>query len=83
MDNLTPDRTDQIDNEVEYNIWKMGLIIDTSIMAGETVYPGTRITVKQIGQLVECGCPIDEIMNDYGLSRMDVIFAARYLCEDE
>lgn len=67
--------------DFDYNIWKSKLVTDPEVMAGETVFPGHRITVKQIGQLVENGEPIKTILEDYAITEYDVHFAHRWWTE--
>ncbi|MHA1710438.1 MAG: DUF433 domain-containing protein [Candidatus Baldrarchaeia archaeon] len=54
------------------------IIRDPNILKGKLVIKGTRISVEFILKLLENGWSIDEICEEYELTREDVIAAIRY-----
>jgi uncharacterized protein (DUF433 family) len=53
------------------------IVSDPEIMAGETVFIGTRIPLAHISGLMAKGVPLAEVVEDYpALSRADLDFAA-------
>lgn len=67
-------------DELQFNQWKSGLVTDTKIMGGETVFPNSRLTVRRIGLLLQSGESVQAIREDYPyLSDDDFRFSLRYL----
>lgn len=63
-----------------FNAWKQNLVVTPEIMAGEAVFPGTRLTVRHIGAMLERGESPDVIQEDYPyLSSEDIEFAFLYV----
>ncbi|MHA1594598.1 MAG: DUF433 domain-containing protein [Candidatus Baldrarchaeia archaeon] len=54
------------------------IVRDPNILGGKPVIKGTRISVEFILKLLENGWSIDEICEEYGLTREDVIAAIKY-----
>jgi uncharacterized protein (DUF433 family) len=50
---------------MDYNTWRQRLVQDPSIMGGEVVFPGTRLTVHHVGAMLERGADVAEIVEDY------------------
>jgi len=64
----------------DFEAWKKDLISDPNIMGGETVFPGSRLTVRHIGAILEKGESPEIIREDYPyLSESDVKFAHLYV----
>ena len=60
--------------------WKKRLVENPDVMAGEAVFPKSRLTVRRIGQLLEQGESAAEIREDYlYLSDEDLEMARLYL----
>jgi uncharacterized protein (DUF433 family) len=76
---------DAISNELSeliarFNRWKNSLGINPAIMGGETVFPGSRLTVRHIGMMLERGELKEVIQEDYPyLSDEDLEFALLYV----
>jgi uncharacterized protein (DUF433 family) len=65
--------------------WKDKLVEDSDILGGEPVFPGSRLSVRHIGQIAERGESTEDILEDYPyLTASDVsfarIFARAYPC---
>jgi uncharacterized protein (DUF433 family) len=68
---------------MDYNTWRQRLVQDPSIMGGEVVFPGTRLTVHHVGSMLEHGADVAEIVEDYPyLSGYDILFARVFLKEE-
>jgi uncharacterized protein (DUF433 family) len=62
-----------------FEAWKKQLVSDPDIMGGETVFPGSRLTVRHVGAMVSQGEQVSTIREDYPyLSEGDVEFAHIY-----
>ncbi len=56
--------------------WKKKLITRDDILGGETVFPKSRLAVRQVGEMARRGAPVKEIIEDYPyLDAQDVEFA--------
>jgi len=56
--------------------WQGSLVSDPEILAGETVFPNSRLSVRHVGDMVRRGVDHREIMEDYPyLSDEDLRFA--------
>jgi uncharacterized protein (DUF433 family) len=65
--------------EDQYIDWEKTLVIDPEIMAGETVFPNSRLTVRRVASLLEKGESETVILEDYPyLNDMDLEFAKIY-----
>ena len=76
-------------NERELKVYAMAenrITTNPKVMMGKPVVKGTRITVEFILRMLGSGCPIEEVMSEYDLSREDILaaqsFAAEYLAHD-
>ena len=72
---------EEMDRKVSaFNRWKQRLATDPGIMGGEAVFPGSRLTVRHVGGMLERGESPDVILEDYPyLSREDLEFARTYV----
>jgi uncharacterized protein (DUF433 family) len=62
-----------------FGAWKNKLVTDDRILAGEPVFPGTRLAVRQIGGMMQRGAPAVEIREDYPyLTDEDLEFARMF-----
>ena len=72
-------------HEVEARIerfmrWKKKLVIRDDILGGEPVFPGSRLAVRQIGEMVRRGAPVKDVLEDYPyLEPQDVEFAKQFV----
>lgn len=63
-----------------FQVWKEHLVSDPNIMAGETVFPNSRLTVRHIGAMVDRGESLEVIHEDYPyLTEEDIKFAQVYV----
>lgn len=63
-----------------FETWKKKLVSDQNIMGGETVFPGSRLTVRHIGAMIEQGEEPSIILEDYPyLSEEDIEFAHMFV----
>lgn len=63
-----------------FNQWKDSLVSNPDIMAGETVFPSSRLTVRHIGAMLDRGESKEVIREDYPyLSDEDMEFALLYV----
>lgn len=63
-----------------FTLWKKRLVSEPNIMGGETVFPGSRLTVRHIGAMLERGESPEIICEDYPyLSEEDLKFAHLYV----
>jgi uncharacterized protein (DUF433 family) len=70
------DATEQIQRFVA---WKQRLVTDDRVLAGEPVFPGSRLAVRHVGGMLLRGASIDEIRDDYPyLSNDDLEFASTF-----
>ena len=69
--------TDKVDR---FFAWKQRLVANPDIMGGSETFPGSRLTVRHIGGLIERGADIDEIREDYPyLADDDIEFAQLFV----
>jgi uncharacterized protein (DUF433 family) len=62
-----------------FDAWKRLLVEDPGILAGEPVFPKSRLAVRHVGDMLRGGTPVDEIREDYPyLTDDDVEFAPLY-----
>lgn len=60
----------------QFTQWKCRLVTDESILAGETVFPGSRLSVRHVGGMLLRGAAVQEIREDYPyLTDQDIEFA--------
>jgi uncharacterized protein (DUF433 family) len=77
LDSIQSELSDLI---MRFNAWKQHLVASPDIMGGETVFPGTRLTVRHVGAMLERGESPDVIREDYPyLSSEDIEFASLYV----
>jgi uncharacterized protein (DUF433 family) len=77
LDGITQELSDLISQFYE---WKAQLIVDPNIMAGEAVFPNSRLSVRRIGGMLERGESPLIIKEDYlYLSPADLEFAPLYV----
>lgn len=63
-----------------FEAWKKQLVSEPNIMGGETVFPGSRLTVRHIGEMLFRGESPEIICEDYPyLSQEDIEFALIYV----
>lgn len=71
---------DCLERDRAYFAWKEKLVTDPQIMGGATVFPGSRLTVTHIGQMVYRGAWHSDILKDYPyLTEDDLVHASRFL----
>ena len=59
--------------------WKQKLVECEDILGGEPVFPGSRLAVRQIGEMARRGASASEILEDYPhLTEQDIEFAKRF-----
>lgn len=61
-----------------YNIGMKNIVTDPKIMLGKPTIAGTRITVELILNLIEHGQTIPDIMEDYDLTKDQILAAVNY-----
>jgi uncharacterized protein (DUF433 family) len=60
--------------------WKQKLVTRADIVGGETVFPNSRIAVRQIGEIATRGASVKEILEDYpSIDEQDVELAKKYV----
>lgn len=65
--------------EYDYERWLGSLSSDPAVLGGELVFPGTRVSVRNVGELVLRGVRASDLLEDYpDLTERDVACAARY-----
>jgi uncharacterized protein (DUF433 family) len=57
------------------------ITIDPKIMVGKPVIKGTRVPVQQVLRLLAQGIVMEEIMQDYDLTREDIFACLLYATE--
>lgn len=73
-------KTELLELIERFETWKNGLVSDPDIMGGETVFPGSRLTVRHVGGMLERGELPSIILEDYPyLSQEDIKFAPIYV----
>lgn len=59
--------------------WKRRLVEDPRILAGEPVFPKSRLAVRHVGEMLRSGVPEQEVREDYPyLTADDLEFAPLY-----
>lgn len=77
LDGITQELLDLI---TRFYKWKAQLVTDPNIMAGETVFPNSRLSVRRIGGMLERGESPLTIKEDYPyLSSADLQFSPLYV----
>ena len=61
--------------------WEKRINIDNEVMGGKPVITGTRVPLQVILGTLAGGASIDEVCEDYGISREDVLAALAYATE--
>ncbi len=60
--------------------WKKKLVTRDDILGGETVFPNSRLAVRQVGEMARRGAVVKEIVDDHPyLEEQDVEFAKLYV----
>lgn len=54
------------------------IVIDEKVRHGKAVIEGTRITVDEALHLLESGMSYEEIEEEYGLTKEDILAVIRY-----
>jgi uncharacterized protein (DUF433 family) len=63
-----------------FDAWKRTLSSDPNLMAGEMVFPRSRLTVRHIGELLDRGASPSNLLEDYPeLSPQDLEFAPLFV----
>ena len=63
----------------QFEVWRTTMVIREDILGGEPVFPGTRLAVRHIGEMLQRGAPLEEVQEDYpSLSTQDLDFARLY-----
>lgn len=71
---------DLVERTQRFERWKDQLVTDPDIMGGEAVFPGTRLTVRRVGGMLERGEDESAILEDYPhLIREDLELARLYV----
>jgi uncharacterized protein (DUF433 family) len=70
-----------VEDRIErFEKWKRKLVTRDDILGGETVFPNTRIAVRQIGEMAKRGAPMKEIIEDYpSIDEQDIEFAKQFV----
>ena len=69
-----------LDKVERFAAWKARMVEDPDIMGGATVFPGTRLTVRHIGGMLERGIDPQEIREDYPeLTEEDLSFSRLFV----
>lgn len=55
------------------------VIIDSRVRHGKPVIEGTRVTIEDALGMLESGMTYEEIYDEYGLTKEDIIVAIRYV----
>lgn len=58
-------RKDVADKLDRFTVWKRKLVVDDAILAGEPVFPGSRLAVRHIGAMLLRGAVRGELCEDY------------------
>jgi uncharacterized protein (DUF433 family) len=67
------------DRLVRFEAWKQKLVISDAILGGEPVFPGSRLAIRHVGEMLSRGGDPREIREDYPyLSDEDLVFARLY-----
>jgi uncharacterized protein (DUF433 family) len=62
-----------------FEAWKQTLVVDDRILAGEPVFPRTRLAVRNIGGMYLRGASVRDLQEDYPyLSEQDIELASIY-----
>lgn len=60
----------------EFEAWREALVIRDDILGGEAVFPGSRLAVRHVGEMLSRGADPAEVREDYPyLSERDIEFA--------
>lgn len=60
--------------------WKANLMSNPDIMGGAETFPSSRLTVRHVGGMLECGVDAQEILEDYPyLNSSDIEFARLFV----
>ena len=72
---------DELREKVErFERWKRKLVSAPEIMGGETVFPGSRLTVRHVGEILERGESPEVLFEDYPeLTDEDLEFAPLFV----
>ena len=64
-------------------MWRRGEVVTRDdILGGEPVFPGSRLAIRHIGQMVLRGAAVKEILEDYPyLDEQDIEFAKQFVAE--
>lgn len=63
----------------QFEAWKQRLVVRSDILAGEPVFPNSRLAVRHVGLMAERGESAKNILEDYPyISERDVAFAQLY-----
>lgn len=64
----------------DFEAWRGRLVVREDVLAGEPVFPGTRVAVRQIGEMLARGANPAELVEDYpDLTEHDLAFAQLFL----
>jgi uncharacterized protein (DUF433 family) len=71
---------DALERIQRFRAWKQKLVTDDRILAGEPVFPGTRLAVRHVGGMLTRGASTDDVREDYPyLSDEDLEFAGMFV----
>lgn len=63
-----------------FEAWREGLVTRDDILGGETVFPGSRLAVRHVGEMLARGATVAEVQEDYPyLSERDLAFAQLFV----
>ena len=71
---------DLVERTQRFESWKQRLVTDPAIMGGEPVFPGSRLTVRRVGGLLDRGEDPRALLEDYPkLTAEDMELARLYV----
>lgn len=63
----------------EFEAWREALVTRDDILGGEPVFPGSRLAVRHVGEMLARGADAAEVREDYpDLTERDIEFAGLY-----
>ncbi|MBA2319781.1 MAG: DUF433 domain-containing protein [Deltaproteobacteria bacterium] len=71
--------TEMAERVAAFVTWRGCLVHRDDILGGEPVFPGTRLSVRHVGEMLARGAPPDVVREDYpDLTELDLDFARLY-----
>jgi uncharacterized protein (DUF433 family) len=60
----------------DFEAWRCSLVTRDDILGGEPVFPGSRLAVRHVGEMLARGADVGEVREDYAeLTERDIEFA--------